>query len=81
MNSTHAHWISLCGFDSIRRCTRPEILSCVAIVRGQENSSIWLEIEGSNTIFEELQDEVTRAYQEVASLLLSVGNKDVQLVG
>lgn len=81
MNSTHAHWISLCGFDSVRRCTRPELLSCVSIVRGQDNSNIWLEIEGSNTSFEELQDEVTSAYQEVASLFLSVGNKEAQLAG
>jgi hypothetical protein len=81
MNSTHAHWISLCGFESIRRCTRPEILSCVSIVRGQRNSSIWLEIEGSNTIFDELQDEVTRAYHEVVSLFSSEKTKEVQFTG
>ncbi|PHR26202.1 MAG: sodium:proline symporter [Desulfotalea sp.] len=69
MNRAHPYWISLCGLDSIRRCTRSEFLSCVSLIRGQSSSSVWLEIEGDIARAEELQEEVARAYHEVTGTL------------
>ncbi|MFT5701249.1 MAG: SSS family solute:Na+ symporter [Desulforhopalus sp.] len=69
MNRTHPHWISLGGLDSTRRCTRPEILSCVSLIRGQTSSNAWLEIEGAMVTVEELQEEVSRAYHEIVDTL------------
>lgn len=74
MNSTHPHWISLCGLDSIRRCTRPEILSCVSLIPGQSSSNVCLEIEGSMASIEELKLEVVAAYHEVVNTFgVSIG--------
>lgn len=67
--ATHPHWISFSGFDSIRRCTRPDILSCVSLVRGEESTSIWLEAEGTIDTADELRDEVSAAYDEALKVL------------
>lgn len=72
MDTTHPHWISLCGFDSIRRCTRSDFLSCVSLIPGQESSNVWLEIEGSSAKIEELKNEVTVAYNEIVATLSPV---------
>jgi SSS family solute:Na+ symporter len=69
LSARHDHWISLSGADSIRRCTREDILSCVSLIRGEGNSNAWLEIEGAQSIIQELKDEVAAAYYEVERTL------------
>jgi SSS family solute:Na+ symporter len=65
MDATHPHWISFGGFDSIRRCTRPEILTCASLIRGSLASEACLEIEGDGANIGELKDEVAAAYGEI----------------
>lgn len=69
MSATHSHWISLSGADSIRRCTRADMLSCAALIRGEASSNAWLEIEGATSALQELKDEVAAAYHEVEKAL------------
>jgi SSS family solute:Na+ symporter len=69
MSTHHDHWISLSGNDSIRRCTREDILSCVSLVRGESSSNAWLEIEGTRSMIQELKNEVAAAYHEVERVL------------
>ncbi|BHH85941.1 sodium:solute symporter family protein [Desulforhopalus sp. 52FAK] len=75
MRTSHPHWISLSGLDSIRRCTRPEILSCVSVIPGQQGTSACLEIEGTQSGLGELRDEVTRAYLEIVDTLPAVDHR------
>ncbi len=71
MSATHGHWISLSGVDSIRRCTRPDILSCASLIRGEAAANAWIEIEGTTCTLKELQREVVVAYSEVENTLRS----------
>ncbi len=70
MACAHSHWISFSGGDSIRRCTRPDMQSCVSLIRGEGTHSAWLEIEGSDSGLTELKAEVGAAYSEVEETLL-----------
>ncbi len=69
MSSSHGHWISFSGNDSIRRCTRDDIISCVTMVRGDGSANAWLEVEGMGSMVKELKDEVVEAYNEVVMTL------------
>jgi len=67
--ATHPHWISLSGIDSIRRCTRSDMLSCVSLVRGEKCTNIWLEVEGAMNTCNELREEMSSAYDEAHRVL------------
>lgn len=70
MALTHSHWISFSGKDSIRRCTRADMLSCVSLIRGNGSAHAWLEIEGSSFGLEDLKAEVGAAYIEIQEALV-----------
>lgn len=65
ISDVYPHWISLAGIDSMRRCTRPDINSCVTLIRGDTKTNCWLEIEGAAELLEELRKELGFAYQEI----------------
>ncbi|MFV0437113.1 MAG: sodium:solute symporter [Desulfopila sp.] len=71
MVAEYGHWLALGGDHSLRRCTRPEIVSCVSLVRGARSEG-WLEVEGLHSSVEELRREVAMAYAELEKLLAAM---------
>lgn len=62
---THRHWLALSGHDSLRRCTRPDILSCVSLCRGDRLGNAWLEAEGQVAELSQLRGELSAAEGEL----------------
>jgi len=60
-----AHWIVFSGQDSIRRCSKTDIQSCVSFSCGETVQRGYLEIEGKSSATDELKREMAQAYGEI----------------
>lgn len=69
VSALHSYWISLAGNNSVRRCTRADISSCVTMIRGNGTSGALLEVEGRRSWLQQLKNEVGEAYVEVTMAL------------
>jgi SSS family solute:Na+ symporter len=65
-----AHWIALGGSDALRRFVHPELLSCVAVTRGRDASSIWFEVESSKEEEPRIAQDMSDACADVVAALM-----------
>jgi SSS family solute:Na+ symporter len=80
MTHANSHWLAMGGDESVRRCTRADIFSCVTLVRGEQQTGGWLEVEGATSAVQELKNEVAMAYHEIAAVLGAVSKPQPQPV-
>jgi len=66
--SHYPYWISWCGLEAVRRCTRADFSSVVSLIPGEKQSDCWLEIEGRCDLEAELQTELASAFMEIQRL-------------
>ena len=69
MTLANSHWLAMGGEESVRRCTRADMFSCVTLIRGEHKTGGWLEVEGASSAVQELKDEVAMAYHEIVAVL------------
>lgn len=65
ISSRYLYWVSWCGMEAIRRCTRSDIISAVSLTPGETRTGCWLEIEGDVDIADDLRRELAAAFEEV----------------
>jgi len=65
MSLRYPYWISWCGLEAVRRCTRADIISSVSLTPGETQTDCWLEIEGDVAFADQLRRELASAYGEV----------------
>ncbi|WP_163335861.1 sodium:solute symporter [Desulfopila sp. IMCC35008] len=64
-------WIAFGNESSLRRCTRPDFLSCASLIRGDLQTVLWLEIEGTICSLQELKKELSDAFHDIHQSLAS----------
>lgn len=69
LRRTYDYWMSIGGSDTVRRFTRPDLLSCVAMTRGRDNASLWIEAESVPENIERVRQDIYEACAEVLSVL------------
>ena len=72
MTVTNNHWLAMGGEESVRRCTRADMFSCVTLIRGEQKNGGWLEVEGASNALQELKNEVAMAYDEITAVLSNI---------
>jgi len=78
MTFTDSPWLIMSGEDSVRRCTRTDMNSCVTFTRGDHATGGWLEVEGTRSALEELKSEVAMAYHEIRTVLGSISDAQLE---
>lgn len=72
VQENHPYWKSFGNKTTLRRCTRPDFLSCASLIKGDLKDILWLEIEGTICSLNELKLELSAAFSDINTTLKAI---------
>lgn len=73
ITSKHYEWVIPTGKDSVYRLTKPDMLACITVTRGQKENEIWFSCEPKVENIEKSRKEMFISFREVNEILSKMG--------